>query len=74
MEDGPIIARRTSLEPNVNLRAIARAAQAILASVETKLAYFEGPQAREAVLLRILTNPICSDTLSQFISKEGKAS
>ena len=74
MEDGPVIARRTSLEPNVNSRAIARAAHAILASIETELAYFEGPQAREAVLLRILTNPICNDILYQFMLKEGKAS
>jgi hypothetical protein len=74
VEDGPVTVRRTSSEPDVNGRAVGRAAQAIVASVENQLVFFEGPLAREAVLLRVFSNPICSGTLTQFMSKELKAS
>jgi hypothetical protein len=74
VEDGPVTTRRTSSEPDVNGRAVRRVAQAIVAFVENQLAFFEGPRAREAVLLRILSNPICSNTLTKFMSKELKAS
>jgi hypothetical protein len=74
VEDGPVTTRRTSSELDVNGRAVGRAAQAIVASVENQLAFFEGPLVREAVLLRVFSNPICSGNLMQFMSKELKAS
>jgi hypothetical protein len=74
VEDGLVTARRTSSEPDVNGRAVGRAVQAIVTFVENQLAFFEGPLAREAVLLRVFSNPICSGTLTQFMSKELKAS
>ena len=45
-----------------------------MASVETQLPFFEGSWVREAVLLRVMTNPICNNILFQFMSKEVKAS
>jgi len=66
--------RREELEPIVNPRDVSRAAQNIITCARNQMSHFEGPKAKKAILLKVMSDPLCREILPEEITNLGKAS
>jgi uncharacterized protein (UPF0147 family) len=66
-------ARREELESTIVPREVSRGAQAILTSIQIQLSVLKVRRAKEAVLLKVISNKNCTNNLPGEVTKKDKA-